>query len=65
MTMTQQLKSDADKVEAHAKDSLTAWTILRETHKYEAAMEQVRNLRRAAELKGSARREFMDSKGLR
>ena len=55
---------EAAKIEAHAKDSLQAWAILGETAKYGQHTEKAANLRRAAELKGYARREFMQNKGL-
>lgn len=59
-----QLLKEADQLEANTKANLAAWIICGETHKYEQRMEEVSNLRRAAELKGYARREFMQNKGL-
>lgn len=64
MTTAALLLNEAAKLEAHAKDSLKAWALLGESAKYDQYMEKVSNLRRAAELRGYARREFMQNKGL-
>ena len=64
MTTAAQLLNEAVKLEAHAKDSLPAWTIIGEASKYGQYMEKASNYRRAAELKGYARREFMQNKGI-
>ena len=65
MATAKQLIAEASSVEAHAKDSLTAWSILGQTDKYAEHMQKVANLRRAAEMKGAERREFMQLKGLK
>ena len=64
MATKAQMLSEAEKIEAHAKESLQAWAICGQTEKYGQYMEKASNLRRAAELKGYARREFMQNKGL-
>jgi hypothetical protein len=65
MATTQQLTHEAASLEASAKDNLAAWSILGQTSKYDEHMTKAANLRRAAELKGAERREFMCGKGLK
>ena len=64
MATAKQLLVEAASLEAHAKDSLTAWSILGQTDKYADHMQKAANLRRAAELKGIERSQFMQLKGI-
>lgn len=64
MATAKQLNHEAACLEASAKDSLVAWSILGQSSKYDEHMIKAANLRRAAELKGYARREFMQNHGL-
>jgi hypothetical protein len=59
-----QLWREADSLEASAKDNLRSWTILGQTSKYDEHMQKAANLRRAAELKGRERAEYMQNHGL-
>lgn len=64
MTTKQQLMREADSLEASANENLTAWTILGQTRKYSECMQKAADLRRAAELKGHDRNEFMKNRNL-
>lgn len=64
MATKAQLLKEAGSIEASSKDSLAAWTVLGQTEKYTQHIEKAANLRRAAELKGWERSQFMKNKGL-
>jgi len=64
MATAKQLTTEAASLEASAKDNLRAWAILGQSSKYDEHMTKAANLRRAAELKGAERREFMRNNGI-
>lgn len=56
------LRAEADQIERDARQSLPAWILLRQTDRFGVAMEQVRGLRRAAEIRSIAeRREYLST----
>lgn len=64
MATEKQLVREAASLEASAKDNLAAWALLGQSSKYSERMDRAANLRRAAELKGAERNEFMRNKGI-
>lgn len=59
-----QLLKDANQLEASTKASLTAWVICGETSKYDERMQEIANLRRAADMRPAERREFLRNSGM-